>query len=41
MVKLALAAALGIVVAAFEPHRHILAAIWPYLTDFWFTYIAF
>lgn len=41
MVKVALAAALGVVFAVFEPHRHILAAVWPYMTAFWDYYIAF
>lgn len=29
-----LAAALGIIIAAFEPHRHFLAAVWPVITDY-------
>lgn len=30
----ALAATLGILVAAYEPHRHILAAVWPHFTNY-------
>lgn len=29
-----LAATLGIILAAYEPHRHILAAVWPHFTDY-------
>ena len=32
---------LAFVIAAFEPHRHVLAAVWPYMTAFWDYYIAF
>ena len=34
----ALAVTLGIAIAIFEPHRHILAAVWPTITDF-FNYL--
>lgn len=37
----ALAATLGLLIAAFEPHRYFLASAWPLLDSFWFTYIAF
>jgi predicted outer membrane lipoprotein len=37
----ALAVTLGVVIAIFEPHRHLLAAAWPLVNSFWFTYIAF
>ncbi len=37
----ALAVTLGALVGVYEPHRHILAAVWPLITDFYFTYIAF
>lgn len=30
----ALAATLGILLAAYEPHRHFLAAVWPVFTDY-------
>ena len=30
----ALAVILGALVAAYEPHRHILAAVWPAFTDY-------
>ena len=36
-----LAVTLGFLIAAFEPHRHFLAAAWPLIDSFWFTYIAF
>jgi hypothetical protein len=32
---------LGGLAIAMEIHRHILAALWPLFTSFWFTYIAF
>ena len=38
---LAVIATLGALIAIYEPHRVILAAIWPAVTGFWFTYIAF
>lgn len=38
---LILAATLGVAIAIFEPHRHLLAAAWPLVNSFWFTYIAF
>ena len=38
---LAALATLGALIAIYEPHRVILAAIWPAATEFWFTYIAF
>lgn len=31
---LILAVALGIIIAAFEPHHHFLAAVWPVVTDY-------
>ena len=31
----------GFVIAIFEPHRHAIAAVWPYVTAFWDYYIAF
>lgn len=36
-----LAVILAGAIAIFEPHRHILAALWPHLTSFWNTHIAF
>lgn len=41
ILAVALAVTLGFAIAAFEPHRHILAAVWPLIDSFWFTYIAF
>jgi hypothetical protein len=38
---LAVVATLGALIAIYEPHRVILAAVWPVFTEFWFTYIAF
>ena len=37
----ALAAILGVAIAIFEPHRHLLALAMPLIDSFWFTYIAF
>ena len=34
ILAVALAATLGILVAAYEPHRHILAAVWPHFTNY-------
>lgn len=34
----ALVATLGVAIAIFEPHRHVLAAVWPIVTDF-FNYL--
>lgn len=30
----ALAVTLGAVIAAYEPHRHILAAVWPHVSSY-------
>lgn len=30
----ALAVTLGVLVAAYEPHRHFLAAVWPHFTNY-------
>ena len=38
---LAVVATLGGLIAIYEPHRRALAWVWPYINDFWFTYIAF
>jgi len=38
---LAVLATLGALIAIYEPHRVMLAWVWPYFTDFYFTYIAF
>lgn len=32
---------LGAIAIATELHRHFLAAVWPFIDSFWFTYIAF
>lgn len=39
ILAVALAATLGVIIAAFEPHRHLIAAVWPTLTAF-FDYLA-
>ena len=37
----ALAVTLGAVIAITDIHRLLLAAVWPFVTDFWAYYIAF
>jgi hypothetical protein len=33
-------AGLGAMIAIYEPHRHLVAWVFPFATEFWFTYIA-
>lgn len=41
ILAVALAVTLGAWLAIAEPHRHMLAAVWPALKHFWNYYIAF
>jgi hypothetical protein len=41
ILAVALAVTLGAWVAIAEPHRHLLAAVWPVFTSLWDYYIAF
>ena len=37
----ALAVTLGAIIGITEPHRHLLAVVWPVFSDLWNYYIAF